>query len=223
MAILTWADTLEAVRRSGERPLVVFPSSAAVYGNPATLPVPETALVDPISPYGFHKAACEILAREYATCFGLSLLVCRLFSVFGFGQRRLLVWELFRQFDGPGTTVRLQGTGRESRDYLHTDDIGDALLHLCARPVVAGECALVNLASGLRTETLDLALRMKSLLGSTKDVVCRGESRRGHPDQWQADIGRLRALAPAWHPRDLSSSLQRCLNQWKVAGGENLS
>jgi len=60
------ANVLEAVRRSAKNPLVFIPSSAAVYGNPAALPVDEETKIQPISPYGFHKAMCETLARESA-------------------------------------------------------------------------------------------------------------------------------------------------------------
>src|SRR5687767_14331524 len=98
---LTCANVFEAVRQSGIKPLIVMPSSAAVYGNPQALPVNEEAIVQPISPYGFHKAICELLAREYAECFGLDFIICRFFSVFGAAQRRLLIWELHQQLAGP--------------------------------------------------------------------------------------------------------------------------
>src|SRR5713226_2431479 len=49
--IPTWANTLDGVRRSGLKPLVLFPSSAAVYGNPMKLPVHEDDAIAPISPY----------------------------------------------------------------------------------------------------------------------------------------------------------------------------
>ena len=90
-SVLTWSNTLESVRRSGLSPLVLFPSSAAVYGNPHVLPVPENTAVVPISPYSFHKAACELLALEYSECFGLDIVVCRFFSLFGVSQQRLLI------------------------------------------------------------------------------------------------------------------------------------
>ena len=56
---------LEAVKRSSLRPVVIFPSSAAVYGNSAKLPIAESAPVSPISPYCFHKHAAEIVAQSY--------------------------------------------------------------------------------------------------------------------------------------------------------------
>jgi UDP-glucose 4-epimerase len=129
-AVLTWANVLDSVRRSGTRPLLLFPSSAAVYGDTGDSPAREDAAARPISPYGYHKAACELLAREYAECFGLSVVVCRLFSVFGEAQRRLLVWELYRQLASDASEVWLEGTGRETRDYLHVEDASAAMLEL---------------------------------------------------------------------------------------------
>src|SRR5437867_12179910 len=70
-AAMTWANALESIRRSGLKPLILFPSSAAVYGNALKLPISENLAVAPISPYGFHKVISEFLACEYSTCFDL--------------------------------------------------------------------------------------------------------------------------------------------------------
>ena len=67
----TLTTLLEAVRRSGVKPLIVFPSSAAVYGNPDQLPVPESDTLHPISPYGRHKVRCEELARQHRDVHGM--------------------------------------------------------------------------------------------------------------------------------------------------------
>ena len=147
-ALLTWANTLESVRRSGLRPLLLYASSAAVYGNLAALPAREDAPARPISPYGFHKAACELLAHEYAECFGLNIVVCRLFSLFGAAQRRLLVWELYRQFESAAhPIVRLEGTGEETRDYLHINDVAAALLDIASLDIASLDPAALNVAS----------------------------------------------------------------------------
>ncbi|HEX7176446.1 MAG TPA: NAD-dependent epimerase/dehydratase family protein [Pyrinomonadaceae bacterium] len=220
-ALLSFANTLDAVRRSGRAPVVLFPSSAAVYGRPAELPAREDAPLNPISPYGFHKAACELLAREYAECFGARVTVCRLFSVFGEGQRRLLVWELYKQLAGPAREVWLEGTGAETRDYLHIDDAADALLRLIEREVAeaepdAGRLRVVNVASGEETNVLELAERVRALVAPGKEVRCRALERPGDPQRWRADTTRLRALAPGWQPRPFAQRLAQCVAAWRA-------
>jgi UDP-glucose 4-epimerase len=215
-AVLAWANVLEAIRRSTMRPLIVFPSSAAVYGNPK-LPIREDAPLDPISPYGFHKAACELIAREYADCFGARIMICRLFSLFGEAQRRLFVWEVYRQIISNDPMATLQGTGEETRDYLHIADAASAILLLMQREIASGNSAsyqVVNLASGVETKVLDLANQVRSLLESEKPIECRSEKRPGDPPHWVADIGRLRTMIPDWQPQPLAERLSECIKAW---------
>jgi len=215
-SVQTCADMLEAVRRSDSRPLVVIPSSAAVYGNPASLPVSEDAALQPISPYGFHKAACELLAREYAECFGLNVLVCRFFSVFGPAQRRLLVWELYQQLAGPEKTAWLSGTGEETRDFLYIDDLADALLQLIESAQKTNEkYLLLNVAGGVETSVLKLAEMMRDLVAPEKEICCRGEQRINDPVRWRADISRLQSLLPSWRARALHDGLAACAAAWR--------
>jgi UDP-glucose 4-epimerase len=215
-SVLTWAALLEAVRRSGRRPVIVLPSSAAVYGEPAALPVREDAPARPISPYGFHKLCCETLADEYAACFGLDVIVARLFSVFGPAQRRLLVWEIYEQLAGPSGAVTLGGTGRETRDFLHVDDVAEALLRLAASPVRGARRAeVVNVASGEETAVLALAERLRDLVSPGKPIACRGAPRPGDPQRWRADTTRLFARIAPFRPRPLGEVLAACVEAWR--------
>ena len=218
-SVLAWVNVLDSVRRSQRKPLIVFPSSAAVYGNPTRFPVSEDAPIAPISPYGFHKAACELIAREYTVCFDLDILICRLFSVFGELQRRLLVWDLYAQCVEPESIVWLEGTGRETRDYLHVEEVAAAILALsqnwsCSEQ--RGECSIVNLASGEETKVLDVAKYLRTLVAQGKDIRCRGLARPGDPLRWCADISRLRALAISWHARPFLVRLQSCVADWQA-------
>jgi UDP-glucose 4-epimerase len=220
-AALTWANILDCVRRSERTPTIIFPSSAAIYGNPTRLPVSEETSVRPISPYGFHKAACELLAREYAECFGLNIVVCRFFSVLGPLQRRLLVWELYKQLAGTDSSVWLQGTGTESRDYLHVDDVAAALLQLATGQGPErerGSYLVMNVASGEETSVLELARQMRALVAPKKEICCRGIERPGDPYRWCADITRLRSLAPGWRPRPFGEGLAQCIATWREEG-----
>ena len=215
-SVQTCAGVLDAVRRSGQNPVVVIPSSAAVYGNPASLPVAEDAALQPISPYGFHKTACELLAREYAECFGLRILTCRFFSVFGAAQQRLLVWELYQQFAGPEKIAWVDGTGTETRDFVYIDDLAAALLALVQKFSASGqECLLVNVASGIETSVLSLAEMIRDLVAPEKKIRCRGNLRKNDPLRWRADISRLQMHLPSWQPRPLNEGLALCVKVWR--------
>lgn len=215
-SVQTCVDVLDAVRRSGTDPLVVMLSSAAVYGNPASLPVAEEAALQPISPYGFHKTACELMAREYAECFGLRVLICRFFSVFGSAQQRLLVWELYRQFAGPEEIAWLDGTGNETRDFLFIDDLAVALLALVQEfPASEREGLLVNVASGIETSVLTLAEMIRDLVAPEKEIRCRGNLRKNDPMRWRADTSRLQMRLPSWQPRPLDEGLALCVEAWR--------
>ena len=217
-SVQTCAEVLDAVRRSGANPLVLIPSSAAVYGNPVSLPVTENACVQPISPYGFHKAACELLGREYAECFGLKIMICRFFSVYGAAQRRLLVWELYQQLAGPERIAWLDGTGNETRDFLYIDDLAEALLGLMNKPRSADdEPLVVNVASGTETDVLSLAGMIRDLVAPDKEIRCRGNLRKNDPLCWRADTGHLQTLVPSWRPRALADGLALCVNDWRKA------
>jgi UDP-glucose 4-epimerase len=216
-SLLSWANLLDSVRRSEAHPLILFPSSGAVYGQLRSLPVNEEASVQPISPYGFHKAACELLAREYADCFGQRIIVCRIFSLFGAAQRRLLIWELFQQFAGVEQTVWVQGSGAETRDYLAADDLAAIVLELTAQQreiLPPGKNLVLNVASGSEVQVLELARQIGKLVAPEKEIRCRGLKRPGDPERWQADVTRLRALLPNWQSQSLAEGLGGCLASW---------
>ena len=222
IALLTWSHLLDCVRRSGQRPLIFFPSSAAVYGNPSRLPVDERGEIAPISPYGFHKAACELIGREFAECFGLNLVICRFFSVFGVAQRRLLVWELFKQLKARPSTIWLEGTGEETRDYLDIQDVGNAWLQLATklpRHRTQGSCLTVNIAGGEETPVIDLAQTLRDMIAPRKRIRCHGAKRQGDPLRWCADVSLLRSLLPRWQPCPLQQSLAQCVTAWRGGNG----
>jgi UDP-glucose 4-epimerase len=150
------------------------------------------------------------------------VVACRLFSVFGAAQRRLLVWELYRQFASPGETIWLEGTGEETRDYLHIDDASAALLQIAsaqrdddARETPHTNFLVVNVASGEATRVIDLAERLRALVAPAKEIRARGALRPGDPKAWRADITRLRSLAHGFEPAPLADSLARCVAAWQ--------
>lgn len=209
---LTFANVLESVRRAQIQPTIILPSSAAIYGNPRELPVLENAPIAPISPYGFNKAATELLAREYAECFGFNIVIARLFSVFGVRQRRLIVWEIFHQLVDE-ETVTLQGSGKEIRDFLHVNDVCAAFLQLTR---AAAGCVAVNVAGGREISMLDIARTLRAMVAPDKEIICRGLARPGDPLRWVADIQLLQKLAPDWQAHDFNDALESVVEEWQI-------
>ena len=214
-AVETWGAVLDAVRKADVKPLIIFPSSASVYGNPTLLPVTEGASLRPISPYGFHKVICEQLAQEYAQCFGLNVVVARLFSTIGPLQQRLLVWELFRQAIDDNPYLTIQGTGTETRDFLHIDDICRYFLGMAERQP-KGFWA-VNIASGIATSVRTMAEIVTRLVGTRKGIVTLNKELPGDPKHWQADTSLLREFV-SYQPDDITKGLEHCVGRWLTDG-----
>ncbi len=188
--VLTF-ELLDALRLAAPRCRFILLSSAAVYGNPKSLPVSENTHVAPLSPYGFHKRQCELLCQEFARIYSLPTLAVRIFSAYGPGLRRQVVWDICERLIKSGS-LSLSGTGQESRDFIHATDIARALALLSEKAPADGE--IYNLSTGRETSIRELAEKLISHLGKNAEPVFDGRNRAGDPLNWQADVGKLSAL-----------------------------
>jgi UDP-glucose 4-epimerase len=175
---------------------VVLSSSAAVYGNPATLPITERHDVAPISPYGVHKALAESLLTHYARLYRFPLTVLRIFSAYGAGLRRQLFWDALRKFvDAERTGARevaFFGDGEESRDFVHVSDVARIIAALLAQDPPAAP-AVLNVARGQEITIRDALRTLREVGGADVDVAFDGVARAGDPKRWRADVSQLRA------------------------------
>lgn len=183
--------TLEALRLGAPGCRVVFLSSAAVYGDATTLPIGEDHPRRPISPYGYHKLICEKILEEYHRVFGLPSCSLRIFSAYGPGLRRQVLWDICRKAR-EARLVSLFGTGRETRDFVHVDDIAQAVEKAVGGAAFAAEA--YNLASGRDTSIADLARSLLDHLGLGNELAFSDQARPGDPLRWRADISRLAGL-----------------------------
>ncbi|GAB2681529.1 UDP-glucose 4-epimerase GalE [Saccharopolyspora gloriosae] len=158
--VLTSLRLLEAVREHGT-PRLVFSSTAATYGEPDTVPIPETAPARPTNTYGATKLAIDHAISSYATAHGLGAVSLRYFNVAGahgaFGERHTVETHLIpivlQVALDQREQVQMYGDdwptedGTCVRDYIHVTDLADA--HLLAldnaRP---GEHRIYNLGNG---------------------------------------------------------------------------
>ncbi len=135
----------EAVRR------VVFSSSSSVYGAKSELPVTESLLADPISPYGVAKLAAERYCVSFSRVYeSFEAVVLRYFNVFGprqspFSQYAAMV-PLFIRAIAAGEPVTVFGDGEQSRDFTYVANVLDATLRAAAAAGASGR--IFNVAAG---------------------------------------------------------------------------
>lgn len=184
-------EVLNALRLNAPSCRFILLSSAAVYGNPETLPVSETQPPAPISPYGFHKWQCEQLCLEFATVYQLPTASLRIFSAYGPGLRRQVLWDMCRKVITQNS-LTLQGTGKESRDFIHALDIAQALAVVATSAPMQGE--VYNLGTGQEVVIAKLAHIVLDALETECTPQFDGVVPPGTPLNWRADISKLNAL-----------------------------
>ena len=188
--VLTF-ELLDSVRRNIDGCRFILLSSAAVYGNPKALPVSENTHVAPLSPYGFHKRQCELICQEFARIFSVPTVSVRIFSAYGAGLRRQVVWDICERLLTNGS-LSLSGTGNESRDFIHATDIARALALLSEKAPAEGE--IYNLSTGRETTISELAGYLIKSLGMNVVPKFDSKTRAGDPLNWRADVSKLTAL-----------------------------
>ena len=145
-------NLLEAVRHEAPDAVVVVASSGEVYGPPERLPVDEAAPLRPQNPYAVSKAACDLLAGQYADAHGLRVVCMRAFNQAGPGQSDdYVVGTITRQVaqaeaDGSDTAVVRTGRPDLARDFTDVRDTVRAYVSAAGLPANA-----YNVCSGRAT------------------------------------------------------------------------
>jgi UDP-glucose 4-epimerase len=198
------ARILDAARRAGVR-RIVFASSAAVYGDTATVPVGERAPTAPLSPYGLDKLYTEQLAALHHTLYGLAAVPLRYFNVFGprqdpsspySGVISIFVTRLLA-----GAPITMYGDGEQTRDFVYVADVVEANMLAMFRSY--GGPSPLNVGGGGRTSLNALAAMLGEILGVTPTIT-RSAPRPGDIRHSGADITAIRAAlgyAPRWTTR----------------------
>jgi UDP-glucose 4-epimerase len=200
---------LEAMREAGVG-RIVFSSTAAVYGEPESVPIEETAPTRPINPYGASKLAVDTTLAEYARMHGFGAVSLRYFNVAGAYRQRGGGW-LGERHDPEAhlipniLSVALTGAGEVAmfgddyptpdgtciRDYIHVADLAQA--HLLALSACApGEHKIFNVGSGSGFSNREVLAACRDVTGRV--IPSRMAGRRpGDPAALIASSDRIRA------------------------------
>jgi len=182
---------LDAIRLHQPACKFINLSSAAVYGNPEKLPIKENANLNPLSPYGIHKMQAEQICKEFNKHYHIQTCSLRIFSAYGNGLMKQLFWDLYQKFK-TGDVVELYGTGNETRDFIHVEDIQEAIHLVMNNASFTGE--EINLANGEELTINFVASVFKKHLHSKKEIFFNNTVKEGDPLNWRADISKLKNI-----------------------------
>jgi UDP-glucose 4-epimerase len=217
---------LEAMRAVDCR-RIVFSSTAATYGEPDTVPIPESAPTRPTNTYGASKLAVDHMLTSYAVAHGFAAVSLRYFNVagaaFGLGERHATETHLIplalQVAAGQRASLSIYGDdyptpdGTCVRDYIHVQDLSDA--HLLALPAATeGEHRIYNLGNGTGFSVQQVVEAVREVTGHPVPVEV-APRRAGDPAQLVASSDRIRADL-GWEPRhrDLTGIVR---DAWETA------
>lgn len=211
---------LNVIKDMPKKPLIMFSSSASVYGIPDAIPIVETAQKRPISPYGNTKLMTEVILQDYANAYGIESVVFRYFNAAGampgtydLGQEPGATHIVARILEASinGTAFTLYGSDYDTpdgsciRDYVHVWDIAQA--HVLAAqkytglPYPAlrngGLCQVFNLGTNQGVSNFDIIKYVTGKYGLDELMV--QHRRPGDPDELVADASLARAVLE-WQP-----------------------
>lgn len=179
---------LDAIRIQNPSCKFIHMSSAAVYGNPPSLPVTEDLQLKPMSPYGWHKLYSEQICKEYYYMYNLHTINLRLFSVYGEGLKKQLFWDTFQKCQS-SKEIELFGSGNETRDFIYIGDLMKALECVMHRGLFNGEA--INVSSGIETSIRDAATIFCAEVDEKIKLKFNNIVKPGDPYNWRADVSTL--------------------------------
>ena len=193
------ANVLEAVRHAGTPRLVFASTGGAIYGEGEgrDLPLPETASVAPLSPYGQSKEAAELYMSMYERLYGISSVRLRLGNVYGPRQDPLGEAGVIAIFCGllrEGGRPTVFGDGRQTRDYIFVGDVVTSML-------AAGDSTAkgaFNVGTGVETDVLALVDDLADLDGGSFEPEF-AQPRTGEVQRITIDPSRAEAEL-GWRP-----------------------
>lgn len=183
--VLATQRLLEAVKASNLQRFV-YASSSSVYGDAVDLPMRETALPRPYSPYGVTKLAAEHLCELYRNNFGVPTASLRYFTVYGPRQRPDMGFNRFINATLRGEPIAVYGDGEQTRDFTFISDIVQANI-----AAVDGKPGVYNVGGGSRV-TLNEVLATIGEIAGQKPVLDRKEPQAGDVRHTWADASAAR-------------------------------
>ena len=198
---------LEAARRGGVRQVLFASTGGAIYGEQDSFPADESHAERPVSPYGVSKLAVERYLYFYHLTHGLDVTCLRFANVYGerqnpHGEAGVVAIFFDRLLSGQPATIN--GSGEQTRDFVHVSDVVRAHLAALGRPGFH----VYNVGTGVETSVVQLYQGLAQAVGSDLEAQ-HGPAKPGEQQRSVIDASRLRGELGLPEPLPLREGLAR--------------
>ena len=180
----------EAMRAEGVKKVIFASSGGATYGEPEYAPQDENHPTRPVSPYGCAKLAIDQYLYFFKTVYGLKSVSLRYGNVYGPRQRKDGEAGVVAIFGGAmleGQTPRINGDGRQTRDYVYVHDLVRANMVASERDLEG----IYNVGTGVETSVNELFDELRHATGFDRDAE-HGPAKPGEQMRSVLDATKLR-------------------------------
>jgi len=182
-------EVLEYMRLYNNEAHLIYPSSPAVQGEHPNTPIKESFIGKPASPYGYHKKIAEDLCRSYSEKYNLKVSVIRLFSVYGEGLKKQLLWDAYKKIQKAHNKVTFLGTGEETRDFIHIEDVLTIIYQLLT---TNKKFIIINGGTGNKYTIKNVIKMIRDLVNTDIDIFFNNQVNVGNPIYYWADLEKLK-------------------------------
>lgn len=184
---------LETIRHLKNPSRLIYASSVTVYGDSTDKKLSEeNTVLQPISNYGASKLASERYLYAFVKQYGIPAITLRIFSTFGPGLNRQIVYDLISKLSKNPQEVTAFGTGKEARDFTYVDDQVKNILLIAQKAKYGGEA--YNAGSGTLVTTKKVAETIVRAMRLKSKIIFTDATRVFDGFSWLADVRKMRAF-----------------------------
>jgi UDP-glucose 4-epimerase len=196
-------NLLEALRK-WDTEVFIFTSSSTVYGDATKIPTPEDySPLEPISPYGVSKLACEALISRAASSYGFEAIIYRLANIIGANSTHGVIYDFVNKLHRDPSQLEILGDGTQRKSYMLVSDCMEAMQFGLNNSNGTGE--IYNVSSEDHIDVYTIAKIVIQEMGlsdvrvRTTGGVDGGRGWKGDVKTMSLDISKLKSLG--WKPR----------------------
>jgi UDP-glucose 4-epimerase len=193
-------NLLEACRLEGVA-RITYASGSGVYGDqPDSVADEDAARVDLVSTYAASKLGCEAMLSAYCHMFGLHGAAFRFANVVGDAQTHGVTYDFVRKLRSDPARLEVLGDGRQTKSYIHVDDVADAMFLVAERGWEGFVLHNVSTEDHITVrEIAELAIAEFGLQDVELEFTGGARGWKGDVPVVRMDSSRIRALG--WHNR----------------------